>query len=77
MFFAVVALLYIPFTLINLVGLVWEHMVFAAIVEVVLLCLVIRYSWKCPRIEIRKNMSKKPYENMHGFSPTDFFLLII
>jgi hypothetical protein len=27
------------------------HMYFAAAVEVVLLCLIIRYAWKWPRIE--------------------------
>lgn len=47
----IVALLYIPFTLINLAGLVWAHMVFAAVVEVALLLLVIYYAWKWPRVE--------------------------
>lgn len=42
----IVAAIYIPFTLFNLAGLVWIHMVFGAAVEVVLLCLIIRYAWK-------------------------------
>lgn len=41
---------YIPYTLFNLSGEVWMHMVYAAIVEVILLCLIIRYAWKWPRI---------------------------
>lgn len=47
----IIAALYIPFTLFNLAGEAWMHMVFGAVVEVVLLCLVIRYAWKWPRIE--------------------------
>ncbi len=42
---------YIPFTLFNLAGEVWMHMVFGAVVEVVILFLIIRYAWKWPRIE--------------------------
>jgi Family of unknown function (DUF6326) len=45
----VVATVYIPYTLFNLAGEAWVHMVFAAVVEVVLLCLIIRYAWKWPR----------------------------
>jgi hypothetical protein len=42
----IVAAVYIPYTLVNLVGgLVWMHMVFGAVVEVVLLLLIIRYAW--------------------------------
>ncbi|RCR66151.1 DUF6326 family protein [Larkinella punicea] len=41
----------IPFILFNLAGEAWIHMVFGAVVEVVLLCLIIRYAWKWPRIE--------------------------
>jgi hypothetical protein len=48
----IIAAVYIPFTLFNLVGETWLHMVFGAVVEVVLLCLIIRYAWKWPRIEI-------------------------
>lgn len=45
-----VAAVYIPFTLFNLAGEAWAHMVFGAIVEVALLCLIIRHAWKWPRI---------------------------
>ncbi len=48
----IVATVYIPYTLFNLAGEAWMHMVFGAVVEVVLLCLIIRYAWKWPRIEI-------------------------
>jgi hypothetical protein len=47
----IVAAVYIPFTLFNLAGEAWMHMVFGAFVEVVLLLLIIRYAWKWPRIE--------------------------
>jgi hypothetical protein len=47
----IVAVVYIPFTLFNLAGEAWMHMVFGAVVEVVLLLLIIRYAWKWPRIE--------------------------
>lgn len=40
----IVAAVYIPYTLFNLAGEAWMHMVFGAVVEVVLLCLVIRYA---------------------------------
>lgn len=46
-----IAAVYIPFTLFNLAGEAWMHMVFGAAVEVILLCLIIRYAWKWPRIE--------------------------
>jgi len=42
----IVAAVYIPFTLFNLAGEAWMHMVFGAAVEVLLLLLVIRYAWK-------------------------------
>jgi hypothetical protein len=45
----IVAAVFIPYMLFNLVGEAWTHMYFAAAVEVVLLCLVIRYAWKWPR----------------------------
>ena len=44
----IIAAVYIPFTLSNLAGEAWMHMVFAAVVEVALLCLIIRYAWKWP-----------------------------
>lgn len=47
----VVAIILIPYMLFNLVGEAWLHMVFAAVVEVVLLGLIIRYAWKWPRTE--------------------------
>ena len=47
----IVATVYIPYTLFNLVGDAWIHMVFGAIVEVVLLSLVIWYAWKWPKQE--------------------------
>lgn len=48
----VIAVLYIPYTLFNLAGeLPWMHMIFAAFVEVLLLCLIIQYAWKWPRVE--------------------------
>jgi hypothetical protein len=52
----IVAAVYIPFTLFNLAGEAWMHMVFGAVVEVVLLLLIIRYAWKWPRIETRKTL---------------------
>ncbi|MGB8703330.1 MAG: DUF6326 family protein [Thermosynechococcaceae cyanobacterium] len=42
----IVAAVYIPYTLFNLAGEAWIHMVFGAVVEVVLLLLIIRYAWK-------------------------------
>ena len=47
----IIAALFIPYTLFNLAGEAWMHMVFGAVVEVVLLCLIIRYAWKWPRFE--------------------------
>jgi hypothetical protein len=47
----IIAAVNIPFVLFNLAGEAWVHMVFGAAVEVVLLCLIIRYAWKWPRIE--------------------------
>lgn len=52
----IVAAVYIPYTLFNLAGEAWMHMVFGAVVEVVLLLLIIRYAWKWPRIETRKTL---------------------
>ncbi len=50
----IVASVYIPYTLFNLVGEVWAHMVFGAVVEVILLSLIISYSWKWPQQEHSK-----------------------
>lgn len=42
----IIAVLYIPYMLFNLVGVAWLHMYLAAAVEVGLLCLIIWYAWK-------------------------------
>lgn len=47
----IIAALYIPYTLFNLAGEAWIHMTFGAVVEILLLCLIIRYAWKWSRIE--------------------------
>jgi hypothetical protein len=47
----IMAAIYIPFTLFNLAGEAWVHMVFGAVVEVVLLLLIISYAWKWPKQE--------------------------
>ncbi len=47
----IVAAVYIPYMLFNLVGVAWAHMYWAAAVEVVLLGLVIWFAWKWPRLE--------------------------
>lgn len=47
----IIAAVYIPYTLFNLVGEAWMHMVLGAVVEVVILCLIIRYAWMWPSIE--------------------------
>lgn len=45
-----VAAVYIPYTLFNLAGEAWMHMVFGAVVEVILLGLIIWYAWKWPSV---------------------------
>jgi hypothetical protein len=45
----IIAAINIPLILFNLAGEAWIHMLFGAAVEVVLLCLIIRYAWKWPR----------------------------
>ncbi|MCU0416182.1 MAG: DUF6326 family protein [Cytophagaceae bacterium] len=47
----VVAVLYIPYTLFNLVGEVWLHMVYAAGMEVLLLSLILYHVWRWTQIE--------------------------
>lgn len=47
----IIAAVYIPYTMFNLAGEAWMHMVFGAVVEVFLLCLIVRYAWKWPRVE--------------------------
>lgn len=46
----ILATVFIPYSLFNLAGEAWPHMMFAAAIEVVLLLLIIRYAWKWPRI---------------------------
>jgi hypothetical protein len=48
----IVAIVLIPYMLFNLAGEAWMHMYFAAAVEVLLLCLIIRYAWRWPEIEV-------------------------
>lgn len=47
----IIAVVYVPYTLFNLAGETWVHMVFGAVVEVVLLLLIIRNAWKWPKQE--------------------------
>lgn len=47
----IIAAIYIPYSLFNLAGDAWMHMVFGAVIEVALLSLIIHYAWKWPRIE--------------------------
>lgn len=47
----ILAVIYIPYTLFNIAGEAWMHMLLGAAVEVGLLCLIIRYAWKWPRAE--------------------------
>jgi hypothetical protein len=45
----IVAAVFIPYSLFNLAGETWVHMVFGAAIEVALLCLIIWYAWKWPK----------------------------
>lgn len=45
-----VAMLYIPYTLYNLSGETWAHMIYGAVVEVIILFLIIFLACKWPRI---------------------------
>ena len=47
----IVATIFIPYMLFNLTGVAWLHMYFAAALEMILLCLIIRYAWKWPKQE--------------------------
>lgn len=47
----ILATLYIPYSLFNLAGETWMHMVYGAVVEVLLLVLIICLAWKWPRVE--------------------------
>ena len=44
----IIATIYIPYTLFNLVGEAWPHMLYGAAVEVALLVLIIRYARNWP-----------------------------
>ncbi|MCA6364095.1 MAG: hypothetical protein IM638_13730 [Bacteroidetes bacterium] len=45
-----IAAVNIPFILFNLVGEAWIHMVIGAVIQVILLCMIINYAWKWPRV---------------------------
>ena len=47
----IIAAVYIPYVLFNLTGEAWMHIVFGAVVEVILLCMIIRYAWEWSGIE--------------------------
>jgi Family of unknown function (DUF6326) len=47
----IVSVVNIPALLFNLAGTAWLHMIFGAVVEVVLLLLIIGYAWKWPKVE--------------------------
>lgn len=51
----IVAAIFIPYTLFNLAGEAWVHMMFGAAVEIILLLLIIRHAWKWPKLEILKS----------------------
>lgn len=42
----IVAIIYIPYSLVNLIGVAWVHMFFGAAVEIILLGFIIRYAWR-------------------------------
>lgn len=48
----IIATVYIPYSLFNLAGEAWLHMIFGAVIEIIILCLIIRYAWTWPRIEM-------------------------
>lgn len=47
----ITAAINIPCILFNLAGEAWMHMVVGAVIQVALLCQIIRYAWKWPRAE--------------------------
>lgn len=47
----IMATAYIPYTLFNLAGEAWMHMVFGAALEVILLLLILRYALQWPRVD--------------------------
>lgn len=50
----IVAAVYVPYTLFNLSGEAWIHMMFGAFVETILLLLIIYYAWKWPRLVLKR-----------------------
>lgn len=50
----IVAIIHIPYMLFNLAGEAWLHMYFAATIEVILLCLIIRHAYKWPQLKNEK-----------------------
>lgn len=46
----IIAVVFIPYMLFNLVGVAWPHMYFAAALEVAHLILIIRYARKLPKL---------------------------
>ena len=61
----IIAMVYIPYTLFNLAGEAWMHMVFGAVAEVILLCIITCYAWKWPRTQasgIADSYNKFPSE---------------
>ncbi|MBL7932576.1 MAG: hypothetical protein JNL60_11780 [Bacteroidia bacterium] len=51
----IMAALYIPYLAFNLAGETWLHMLFGALVEAGLLCLILRYAWNWPRLKQEKS----------------------
>lgn len=45
----IIAAIYIPYSLFNLAGETWPHMIFGAVIEVIILAMIIWYAWRWPR----------------------------
>ncbi|MFC6719063.1 DUF6326 family protein [Natrialbaceae archaeon GCM10025810] len=56
----IIAMLYVPYSLFNLAGETWMHMMYGATVEVVLLALVLWFAWKWPRTTESGTLSSTP-----------------
>jgi hypothetical protein len=65
----IIAAVYIPYTLFNLAGEAWVHMVFGAVVEVALLLLIISFAWKWP-FSKKDEIASRPQEQ-RAFALTD------
>lgn len=48
----IIASVYIPYSLFNLIGETWVYMILGAIIEVIILFVIISYAWKWPQIEV-------------------------